>query len=54
MGKCQLLREETKYLGFIIDGNRIKPDKVEAISEKPELKTVRQVRGFIEAIGHYR
>lgn len=41
-----------KYLGFVINGDGIKPnmDKVEAIRAMPEPKTVRQVRNFIKAI----
>lgn len=46
------MKEETKYLGFIIDREGIKPDlqKVEVI----RAATVRHVRGFIGAIGYYR
>ena len=44
---------ETKYPGFVINKKGIKPDddKVEVIHSMPEPKTVRQVRGFIGAIG---
>ena len=54
--KCQFMKEETKYLGFIINKRGIKPDldKVEEIRAMPELKSVREVRGFIGAIGYYR
>ena len=54
--KCQFMMAETKYLGFVINKKGIKPDddKVELIRWMPESKTVRQVRGFIEAIGYYR
>ena len=54
--KCQFLQEGTKYLGFVIDKDGIKPDmdKVEVIRNMPEPKTVKQVRGFIGAIGYYR
>ena len=47
---------ETKYLGFVINKQGIKPDddKVKVICSMPEPKTVRQVRGFIGAIGYYR
>ena len=46
---------ESKYLGFVIKKG-IKPDddKLEVIRSMPEPKTVRQVRGFIEAIGYYQ
>ena len=43
LSKCQFLREETKYLGFVINKDRIKTAP----------KTVRKIRGFIGAIGSY-
>ena len=48
--------KETKYLGFNIDRNGIQPDvdKIEVIRVMPKLRTVKEVRGFIEAIGYYR
>ena len=54
--KCQFMNEETRYLGFVINKNGIKPDsnKIEVIRSMPEPKTVRQVRRFIGAIGQYR
>ena len=54
--KCQFMKYETKYLGFVINKNGIKPDtdKIEVIRSMPEPKTVRQIRGFIGAIGYYR
>ena len=56
LAKCQFLMAETKYLGFVINKQGIKPDddKVKVIRSMPEPKTVRQVRGFIGAIGYYR
>ena len=53
LSKCQFLKEETKYLGFIIDKKSIKPDldKVEVIKAMPEPTTVIKVRGLIGAIG---
>ena len=54
--KCQFMMAETKYLGFVINKQGIKPDddKVEVIRSMPEPKTVRRVRGFIGAIAYYR
>ena len=54
--KCQFLREETKYLGFVInkDGIKTDVDKVEVIRAMPVPKTVREIRGFIGAIGYYK
>ena len=56
LAKCQFLMAETKYLGFVINKQGIKPDddKVKVIRSMQEPKTVRQVRGFIGAIGYYR
>ena len=56
LSKCQFLREETKYLGFVINKDEIKTDvdKVEVIRAMPAPKTVRDIRGFIGAIGYYR
>ena len=43
LSKCQFLREETKYFGFVInkDGIKTDVDKVEVIRTMPTLKTVR-------------
>lgn len=40
LSKCHFFKEETKYLGFIINGKGIKPDldKVEVIREIPDTK----------------
>ena len=56
LSKCQFLREETKYLGFVINKDRIKTDvdKVEVIRAMSAPKTVREIKGFIGAIGYYR
>ena len=53
LSKCQFMKKEIKYLGFGIDESGIYPDidKVEVIRAMPELRTVREVRGFIGAIG---
>ena len=54
--KCQFMNEETRYLDFVINKNGIKPDssKIEVIRSMPEPKTVRQVRGFVGALGYYQ
>ena len=45
--KCNFFQTETKYLGFTINGEGIKPDpeKVEAIREMAAPSNVREVRG---------
>lgn len=54
LSNCQFLREKTMYLGFVRNGDRIKPDmyKIEVLRVMP--KTLRQVRGFIQAIDYYQ
>ncbi|CAG2210599.1 Transposon Ty3-G Gag-Pol polyprotein,Transposon Ty3-I Gag-Pol polyprotein [Mytilus edulis] len=53
--KCQLLQEETNYLGFKINIDDVKPDdaKVEAIKTLPNPVTVKEV-SFIGACSYYR
>ena len=52
LSKCQFVKDETKYLGFVINKTEIKPDlhKVEVL----EPKTVRKVCGFLGASEYYR
>ena len=56
LSKCQSMKKETKYLGFVIDESGVHPDidKAEVIRAMPEPRTVKEVRGFIGAIGYYR
>ena len=54
--KCHFMQRETKYLGFIINENGVKPDpaKVEAIRSLKPPETVREVRSFIGMTSFYR
>ena len=54
--KCQFLRDEIHYLGFIIgkDGIRPEDEKVKAIREMPAPTTVREVRSLMGMISYYR
>ena len=54
--KCSFLQKETKYLGFIINENGVKPDKakVEAIKSLKAPTTVKEVRSFIGMTSFYR
>ena len=54
--KCQFLKPETKYLGFIISPEGVKPDpqKVKAIRELPEPTTTKECRGVIGLMSYYR
>ena len=54
--KCQLVRSEVKYLGYVIGGGEIRPqlDKIAAVQSCPPPKTKRQVRQFLGLTGWYR
>ena len=54
--KCEFMKEETEYLGFIVSKNGVKtdPKKVEAINTMAAPKSVREVRGFIGMTSYYR
>lgn len=54
--KCSFFKEQTEYLGFIINEHGVKPDpkKVEAIQKLPSPTTVREVRGFKGMCSYYR
>lgn len=54
--KCSFMKEQTQYLGFIIDkrGVRPDPDKVAAIRSLPSPTSVREVRSFIGMCSYYR
>ena len=54
--KCNFMQKETKYLGFVINENGVKPDpaKVEAIRSIKTPETVKEVRSFIGMSSFYR
>lgn len=54
--KCNFLKLEIEYLGYIISGNGIKPNKVnvEAIRNFPQPKTVKQVQSFLGLTSYFR
>ena len=54
--KCSFLKKQTKYLGFVIsaDGIRPDPEKVRVITNLPPPTTVREVRGAIGMLSYYR
>ena len=54
--KCEFFRTQTKYLGFVVNGQGIMPDpdKVSAIRAMTEPTSVREVRGFIGMCSYYR
>jgi transposase InsO family protein len=53
--KCLFLQNEVSYLGFIIDKNGKRPDprRVEAISNMPAPKNVKELEAFIGKLNYY-
>ena len=53
--KCTFCTTEVDFLGMIVGHDRIKMDqeKVKAILEWPESKTVKEVRSFLELANFY-
>jgi len=54
--KCKFCVDKLKYLGHIIDreGIRTDPEKVSAVADWPEPRTVKQIRQFIGMASWYR
>ncbi|XP_058448821.1 uncharacterized protein LOC131428795 [Malaya genurostris] len=54
-GKCQILKDEIKYLGHVIDQNGVRPmeDNIMAIKEMAAPRTVRGVRSFLGTVNFY-
>ena len=54
--KCKILQNEVKFLGHVINGDGIAmdPDKIKIVSQWPEPKNVRELRGFLGLTGYYR
>jgi len=54
--KCQFLKPELEYLGFIVGQGKLRtcPDKVKSIVEFPPPKTVKQVRSFLGLCAWYK
>ena len=56
MKKCEFFRQSTKFLGFVVTSEGIKPDQrlVEKIATFPRPANKRQIRSFLGAVGFYR
>jgi len=54
--KCRFLYTEITLLGFVINGNGIRPDssKVESVLKMPRPNTVTELRSFLGMINFYR
>lgn len=56
LDKCEFLKEEVEFLGFIVSHNGVKanPKKVEAIVNFPYPTTLKELRSFLGLSGYYR
>jgi RNase H-like domain found in reverse transcriptase/Reverse transcriptase (RNA-dependent DNA polymerase) len=54
--KMKITVSEVKFLGIVINhkGIRINPDKIKAVKAWPELKTVKEVQGFLGLTNYYQ
>ena len=55
-GKCQLLHSRIEYLGYIIENGTIHPSpgKIQAVSNFPEPRTLKDVQSFLGLSGYFR
>ena len=56
MIKCEFMKNEIKYLGYVVGspGIKVDPDKVKVIQEMNPPRDVRGVRAFIGCVSYYR
>ena len=54
--KCELFRQEVRYLGHIVSAHGVStdPEKVKAVREWPVPETVKEVQSFLGMAGYYR
>jgi len=54
--KCEFVKRQLKYLGFIVRefGIKLDPKKVRTIVDQPVLTNPTQIRSFLEMIGFFR
>ncbi|KAJ8390457.1 hypothetical protein AAFF_G00103920 [Aldrovandia affinis] len=54
--KCHLFQSRVQYLGHVVSEKGVTPvgEKVSAVSECPQPKTVRELRAFLGLVGYYR
>ena len=54
--KCEFMKSQIKYLGFVLDKHGVRPDtaKLQAVNDFPTPKTVKDVRAFLGFANYYR
>ena len=55
-GKCEFMKEEIEFLGFIVTrkGLKVNPAKVKVIKEWPRPSTLRDLRAFLGLVQYFR
>ena len=53
--KCKFFQQSVEYVGFILNKNGIQtnPEKIKAVVEAPEPKTVHELQSFLGALNYY-
>ena len=56
ISKCSFLYTKIKYLGFVVDGEGIRPDpaKIKVISDMPVPRTLKDLRSFLGMVTFYK
>ena len=56
ISKCSFMYNEIKYLGFVVDGEGVKPDpkKVECILKMPIPRSLKELRSFLGMVTFYK
>lgn len=56
LDKCRFFEKQVEFLGFVVssDGIRTNPTKVEAITNFPAPRTLKELRSFLGLSGYYR
>ena len=54
--KCDLFKQQINYLGHVVskEGISTDPDKITAVTERPQPTTVTEVRSFLGFVSYYR
>ena len=56
MKKCHFFKKEVSFLGHVVDeeGVHTDPEKIQAVRDWPQPRTVKEIRGFLGFSGYYR
>lgn len=54
--KCQFAVRKIHFLGHVVsaDGSQVDPERIKAIADLPEPKTIKDIQAFVGAAGYWR